>query len=82
MGSSVMVAAQMKKKLAPYGVEVAHTPVDQIPDDAQLVLTQEGLADRAKKQAPQAVVIPFKIYMGDPAFTNVENAIKNGENIE
>lgn len=76
MGSSVMVSSLMKKRLAPYGVEVAHTPVDQIPPDAQVVLTQDGLADRARKST-DAVVVPFTNYMGDPAFDAVENAIKN-----
>ena len=76
MGSSVMVASQMKKRLAPYGIEVTHTPVDQIPADAQVVLTQEGLADRARKTSPKAVVVPFVNYMGDPAFDSVERAVK------
>nr|WP_228489151.1 hypothetical protein [Raineyella fluvialis] len=31
MGSSVMVASAMKKKLKPYGVDVIHTPVNEIP---------------------------------------------------
>lgn len=76
MGSSVMVASSMKKKLAPYGVDVTHTPVDQIPSDATIVLTQEGLAERARKAAPQARVVPFQSYVGDPAFAQVEEAIK------
>jgi PTS system mannitol-specific IIC component len=82
MGSSVMVASAMKKKLAPYGVEVSHTPVNSIPADAQLILCHSGLLDRATAIAPAgAVILPFDQYMGDPAFTTVENAIKNGENL-
>lgn len=81
MGSSVMVASQMKKKLAPYGIEVAHTPVDQIPADAQVVLTHEGLAARAIKTAPNSLVVPFSNYMGDPAFTRVEEAIRDGRRL-
>ncbi len=81
MGSSVMVASAMKKKLKPYGVDVIHTPVNEIPADAKLVLTQEGLADRARRQVPNAAIVPFKVYMGDPAFTRVEEAIKAGEPI-
>ena len=76
MGSSVMVASQMKKRLAPYGVEVTHTPVDSIPADAQVVLTQDGLVNRAVATAPHAVVVPFANYMGDPAFDRVEKAVK------
>jgi mannitol PTS system EIICBA or EIICB component len=83
MGSSVMVASAMKKKLASSGVEVTHTPVNGIPADAQLILCHSGLLDRARKIAPAtAVIVPFEQYMGDPAFTKVENAIKNGETLE
>ena len=83
MGSSVMVASAMKKKLSSAGVEVTHTPVNGIPADAQLILCHSGLLDRAQRIAPQhAVIIPFDQYMGDPAFTRVENAIKNGETLE
>jgi PTS system mannitol-specific IIC component len=83
MGSSVMVASAMKKKLAASGVEVTHTPVNGIPADAQLILCHSGLLDRAEAIAPKnAVIIPFDQYMGDPAFTRVENAIKNGESLE
>ncbi len=83
MGSSVMVASAMKKKLASAGVEVTHTPVNGIPADAQLILCHSGLLDRAERIAPRnAVIIPFEQYMGDPAFTKVENAIKNGETLE
>ena len=81
MGSSVMVASQMRKRLAPYGVEVVHTPVDQIPADAQVVLTHEGLADRAAKRAPGTVVVPFASYLGDPAFDRVELAIREGRTL-
>jgi len=77
MGSSVMVASTMRKKLAQYGVEVRHTPVAGIPDSAQVVLTHEGLVDQARKKNPHAVVVPFSQYMGDPAFARVEDAIKN-----
>jgi PTS system mannitol-specific IIC component len=76
MGSSVMVASTLKKKLSPLGVEVLHTPVDEIPRDATLVLTHEGLADRARSKAPQAQVVPFSNYMSDPAFAKVEEAIR------
>ena len=59
MGSSVMVASTMKNRLSRYGVEVAHTAVDQIPSDTPLILTQEGLVDRARRRAPSARIVPF-----------------------
>jgi galactose PTS system EIIB component len=77
-----MVASTMRKKLKKYDVEVGHTPVNDIPGDAQVVLCHAGLADRARMVNPNAVVIPFQIFMGDPAFTKVENAIKDGGTLE
>jgi hypothetical protein len=46
-----------------------------------VVLTQSELADRARGIAPHAVVVPFKQFMGDLAFTRIENAIKDGGEI-
>jgi mannitol-specific phosphotransferase system IIBC component len=82
MGSSVMVANTLKKKLKQYGVEVMHTPVAGIPADAQVVLCHAGLAERAKSMQPNAVVVPFQVFMGDPAFALVEAAIKDGSVLE
>jgi mannitol-specific phosphotransferase system IIBC component len=82
MGSSVMVASTMKKKLKKYDVDVVHSPVNEIPADAQVVLCHAGLADRARMINPSAVVVPFQIFMGDPAFAKVENAIKDGGTLE
>lgn len=82
MGSSVLLASTLKRQLKNDAVEVGHTPVDRIPADADLVLTQEGLLSRARKTAPDKVIVPFKVYLGDPAFTKVVNAIRTGETIE
>lgn len=83
MGSSVMVASTLKGKLKKYGVEVSHTPVNEIPKDAgTVVLCHQGLAARAQSTAPDAVVVPFAIFMGDPAFAKVEQAIANGQDLE
>lgn len=82
MGSSVMVAGAMKKKLAPQGVEVVHSPVNEVPADTELIMCQAGLVERARKMAPDAVIVPFQQFIGDPAFARVEQAIKNGETIE
>jgi galactose PTS system EIIB component len=78
MGSSVMVASQMRNRLKKYDVSVEHLPVNSIPTDAQVVVCHAGLAQRARGMAPGAVVIPFQIFMGDPAFDKVESAIRDG----
>ena len=76
MGSSAMVASTMKKRLSQYGVEVDHKAVDQIPSDASLILTQEGLVSRAHKRVPSARVVPFTNYIDDPAFDRVEAEVR------
>lgn len=78
MGSSVMVAGTLRKKLKKYDVAVEHVPVNNIPADTQVVLCHAGLAQRAQDIAPNAVVVPFQMFMGDPAFATVEKAIKDG----
>ena len=78
MGSSVMVASQMRQRLKKYDVAVEHVSVNQIPADAQVVVCHSGLAQRARGIAPAAVVVPFQVFMGDPAFERVEAAIRDG----
>jgi mannitol-specific phosphotransferase system IIBC component len=78
MGSSVMVASQMRQRLKKYDVAVEHVNVNGIPADAQVVVVHAGLAQRAQGIAPAAVVVPFQIFMGDPAFERVEAAIRDG----
>ncbi len=78
MGSSVMLATQLRKQLKGTGVEVVHTPVNQIPADADVVLTHAGLATRAQAAAPGKLVVPFQVFLGDPAVTRLVETIKKG----
>jgi mannitol-specific phosphotransferase system IIBC component len=78
MGSSVMVASQMRNRLKKYDVTVEHFAVNSIPADTQVVVCHAGLAVRAQGMVPGAVVVPFQIFMGDPAFDRVESAIRDG----
>ncbi|SEU20572.1 PTS lactose transporter subunit IIB [Nonomuraea wenchangensis] len=78
MGSSVMLASQLRKQLKDSGVTVEHTPVNSIPDDADVVVCHTGLAARARAAAPGKVLVSFQIFLGDPAVTKLVNTIKNG----
>ncbi|MFD1720990.1 PTS lactose transporter subunit IIB [Amnibacterium endophyticum] len=82
MGSSVMLAGQLKKQLKKNGVTVEHSPVAQIPKDADVVVTQSGLADRARGVVPDVPVIPFQLFMGDPKVAKVVKAIQDGSTVE
>jgi PTS system mannitol-specific IIC component len=81
MGSSVMLASQMRTRLKPYGVSVDHVAVNDIPAEARLVLTHADLAARARSTVPRAVIVEFRMFLGDPAFDRLENAIKDGSEI-
>ena len=82
MGSSVMLASTLKKQLAASGVTVEHSPVAQIPSDADVVVTQAGLAERARGVVPDVPVIPFQLFLGDPKITALVKAIQSGDSIE
>ena len=82
MGSSVMLASTLKKQLAKTGVTVEHSAVAQIPKDADVVVTQAGLAARARGVVPDVPVVPFQLFLGDPAVTRVVKAILDGTTIE
>ncbi|MFG2074159.1 PTS system, mannitol-specific IIB component/PTS system, mannitol-specific IIC component [Nonomuraea maritima] len=82
MGSSVMLASQLKKQLKNTGVTVEHTPVDSIPADADIVVCHSGLAARARAAAPDKPLVPFQIFLGDPAVTKLVDAIKNGGTVD
>jgi len=78
MGSSVMLASQMRRALKKYPVTVEHSPVSQIPADADLVVCHQGLAERARAGAAGTPVIAFQVFLGDPAVEAVLKAVKEG----
>lgn len=80
MGSSVMLASSVRKQLKGTSVSVEHTPVDHIPEDADVVLVHAGLAERARTAS--RVVVPFELFIGDPAVSAVVSAIKDGGRID
>jgi len=81
MGSSVMLASQLRKELKKFSVEVEHTPVNTIPEDADIVVCHQGLAARAAAGAGGKPIVKFQVFIGDPAVKNLVSAIKNGGEI-
>lgn len=78
MGSSVMLASQLRKELKKFPVEVEHTPVNSIPGDADVVVCHASLAARAAVSAPGRRLVTFQIFIGDPAVRKLVSAIKSG----
>jgi PTS system mannitol-specific IIB component len=82
MGSSVMLASTVRKQLAKQGVTVEHTSVQDIPKDADIVLTHAGLANRARGVVPDVPVVAFQLFLGDPTVAKVVAAIQNGTTVD
>jgi len=82
MGSSVLLVSQLRQRLAASGVVVEHSPVSKIPDDVDLIVCHRGLEATARQVAPEKVVVPFDMFLGDPAFDRVVEGITNGTPIE
>lgn len=83
MGSSLIGANQLKKRIKDAGLEirVIHSPVNQIPADTDVVIAHEGLAERARKAAPQAVVLSFRNFLNNPASELLVRRLTAGEPI-
>jgi galactose PTS system EIIB component len=43
------------------------------------VVCHEGLANSARLAAPNAAIVTFQLFIGDPAFDRLEKAIRSGE---
>jgi mannitol-specific phosphotransferase system IIBC component len=82
MGSSVLLVSQLRQRLKGTGVEVDHSPVRGIPPDADVIVVNQGLEATARSVAPDTVVVPFKMFLGDPAFDRVVKAIKEGGSLD
>lgn len=84
MGSSLMGANQLKKmcKKAKLDVKVIHSPLQQVPDGADIIVTHEGMAAAAKAKAPSAAIVPFKMFFNDPAVKALVDKLSAGTPIE
>lgn len=82
MGSSVMLASQLRRQLQKHAVQVEHTPVSAIPPDADVVIVHSGLAARARAGAPDKVIVPIQVFIGDPAVTRVVKAVQSGGELD
>lgn len=70
MGSSAMGATILRNKCkkAGFHIEVVNCAIEAIPTDAELVVTHEKLADRAKLKAPNAEHIFVKDFIENQVF--------------
>mgnify|MGYP001226772481 CR=1 FL=1 len=80
MGSSAMGATVLKKKLAAAGlgsIEVQHSPVSSIPQDAQVVVTHRELGERAAHSNPDAQLVLITNFLAAPEYDLLVEELKS-----
>ncbi len=71
MGSSAMGATKLRKKLREAGfesIEVKHSPVSEIPADADVVVTHNQLKERAAQANPKAHLVLIHNFLNAPEY--------------
>lgn len=71
MGSSAMGAASLRKKFKDAGlgeITVINTAINDIPDDADIVITHKSLTERARAKAPSAEHISIDNFLNSPEY--------------
>lgn len=81
MGSSAMGASVLKKKLKAndcLNIEVTHCSVDDLPQEAQVVVCHENLAKRVRQNVPKAHVIGISNFITAPEYNDLVQKLKGG----
>jgi len=82
MGSSAMGASSMRNKFKKAGytqVSITNCAIENIPDDTQIVVAHEKLAERVMKKAPQAEHIFVKDFIQNNVFEILSARMKDVE---
>jgi PTS system mannitol-specific IIC component len=79
MGSSAMGAALLRKKIKQAGlsVDVGNCSVDEIPSDAELVISQAKLTQRAKAAFPHLEHISIHSFVDSSFYDGIINRLKS-----
>lgn len=82
MGSSAMGASVLRNKMKEAGlnIPVTNSAINNLKDDPNtLVVTQEELAVRAKKQAPRSTFVTVGNFMNSPKYDEIVNRFVKGD---
>lgn len=73
MGSSAMTASSLKKRLKNEGfdIDVVHTSIQSIPEEADLIVVHKELAEAARKKAPNKTRIIISSYINPKEFDDL-----------
>ena len=78
MGSSAMGASILRKKIVAAGLDitVSNAAINEIPTDADIVITHKSLTERARKSAPLATHIPIDDFLKSPEYDALVERLK------
>lgn len=78
MGSSAMGASRFKDRIKNLNtdIKVINTSVDNIPDDAQIVVTHNNLVDRVKNKNNKIEVVAINNFLKDANLDNLYSRIE------
>ncbi|AIF44592.1 PTS mannitol transporter subunit IICB [Virgibacillus sp. SK37] len=78
MGSSAMGASLLKNKFKKADIDIAVTnkAINDIPEDADIVITHKDLTTRAKDKMPEAEHISVENFLNSPAYDDLVNRFK------
>jgi mannitol PTS system EIICBA or EIICB component len=81
MGSSAMGASIMKNKVQKAGldIEVTNTSINQLPSDADVVITHQNLTSRAKEKLPNAYHVSVDNFLGSPKYDELVQMLKESK---
>lgn len=77
MGSSAMGATKFRNRIKAQrpDLTITNTSVDNIPADADIVVCQQVLADRARACAPQAHLVAIGNFLADPGLDELYHTL-------
>jgi PTS system mannitol-specific IIC component len=78
MGSSAMGATRFGKRIQQLrpDITVVHSSVDEVPSNADVVVCQKALAERARQSSPaNAQIVVINNFMKDPALDALESQL-------
>lgn len=82
MGSSAMGASKLRKKVQDAGlnIKVINYAINDIPDDADIIITHKNLTDRAKAKAPNKKHISIDNFIATPVYDELVEELKKSQN--
>jgi PTS system mannitol-specific IIC component len=78
MGSSAMGASILRNKMKKAGIDITviNTAINNLPSDADVVITHKDLTDRAKAKLPNTTHISVENFLNSPKYDELINSLK------